>query len=54
MGVIISFINPEFNLVYKLIGFKELIDRYIGLNIFECFLNILKLYLSILYNTILR
>ena len=51
ISVIILYINTDFNLIYKLIKFYEITDRYIGLNIFNTFLNILKLYLSITLNS---
>jgi hypothetical protein len=54
MGVIISFIDSNFNLIYKLIGFEEIIDRHTGLNIFNSFLNILNPYPSITLSNILR
>jgi hypothetical protein len=54
MGVIISFIDSDFNLTYKLIGFEEITDRYTSLNIFNCFLNILKPYLNITLSNISR
>jgi hypothetical protein len=54
MGVVISYINTDFDLIYKLIGFQEINDIYTGLNIFNCFLNILTDFPSINLNTIFR
>lgn len=54
MEVIISYINFEFQLIYKLIGFKELKERYTGLILFKEFLKIIKCYLSIIFNSIFR
>jgi hypothetical protein len=54
MGVIIFYINSDFNLIYKLIGFKDLNTTYTGLNMFDSFLDILADYRSINLNTIFR
>lgn len=54
MGVIVSYINSEFQLIYKLIGFKELKERHTGLILFEEFLKSIKSYPSITFNSIFR
>ena len=54
IGVIISFIDSDFNLNYKLIGFEEITDRHTGFNIVNCFLNIVKPYSTITFSTISR
>ena len=42
IGIIISYINSDFELIYKLISFEELIERYISIYIYYKFRNILK------------
>ena len=54
MGVIISFMHSDFDLTYKLIGFEEITDRHTGFNTVNCFLNIVKPYLTITFSTISR
>ena len=53
MGVNLSFINNDFKLISKLIGFKPINNYHTGLNIFEIFKLILELY-SILIENIFR
>lgn len=54
MGIILSYINSEFQLIYKLIGFNELKERHTGLILFQEFQKAIKSYPSITFNSIFR
>jgi hypothetical protein len=54
MGVIVNFINSDFNLVYKLIGFEEIADHHTALNMFDSFSSIINNYPSITLSNIFR
>jgi hypothetical protein len=54
IGVIVSFIDSEFNLNYKLIGFEDLTINHTGIYIFEEFENIIISFLSIKLENIFR
>jgi hypothetical protein len=54
MGVIVSFIDSEFNINYKLIGFENLTTNHTGIYIFEKFENIITSFPSIKLENIFR
>ena len=47
MGVNLLFINNDFKLISKLIGFEPIYNHHTGLNIFELFQNIIHPYNAI-------
>ena len=54
IGIIISYINSDFKLIYKLISFEELKERYTGIYIYYKFRNILKDYPALNFSNIKR
>ena len=54
LGIIICFIDSEFNLIYKLIGFDILSESHTGIYIFNEFKNSLNLYPTLTLNNIQR
>ncbi|KAH6957701.1 hypothetical protein BKA56DRAFT_202435 [Ilyonectria sp. MPI-CAGE-AT-0026] len=54
LGIILIFIDKDFNLIYKLMGFNQLIESHTGLYIYKEFKNSLIPYPAIQDNTIFR
>jgi len=52
LGIILSYIDNDFNLIYKLIGFEELLEVHSGLNIYTEFINIINSYQELSNNII--
>ena len=52
LGIILSYIDSDFNLIYKLISFEELLEAYTSLNIYTEFIDTLNSYRELTNNII--
>lgn len=54
MGVIICYIDSDFNLIYKLVGFENVSESHTGIYLFAEFEKIISAYPAITLDNIFR